>query len=157
VGCLATEDVADKYDLFNATETVLLAHAKEFLNPRIPLAEIPPGKAHWIRNPKKVLALLDALKCTPIQDPPKNPKRSFALVFLPDDPRSRTSFFLDENLNILPGFLEHGAEYGSLFYRTSDDFKMILLHLIESCPACRAAFPVLKREWPEDARKRNRG
>ena len=52
-----------------------------------------------------------------------------------------------------PGFAQHGARYGSQFYRTSDRFKQLILKRIESCPACRAYHPVLAREFPKEEKK----
>ncbi len=149
-GCVFYDDLASTYDLIEDTEAVLIAHAEDFQNPDLPYDRIPPGRAHWIAGPKKVLALLESMRFEPVSEPPDDHSAVFALVFLPSDPNSRIIFYLDKNLNLLPGFRQHGVDYGGKFYRTSDEFKIIVLGLIESCPHCRERLPALRREWPED-------
>lgn len=149
-GCVFYENVADLHSLNEGTVAVLVAHAGEFRKPDVPYDKIPPGKAHWIAGPGRVARLLGTMDFEPVSDPPKDPEEMFALVFIPDDPSSRTIFFLDRNLNLLPGFRQHGVDYGGEYYRTSDEFKMIILSLIEPCPQCREYLPSLGKEWPED-------
>lgn len=152
-GCNLTEDVADQYDLYRETRMVLVAHLPEFRDPSIPLEKIPPGKGHWISNPKAVAELLAAMEFVP-DDPPADAEPKFALVFIPEDPLSRMVFNLDGNLNLLPGFRHHGSLYGSRFFKTTDKFKKILLRMLEPCPQCRVYHPVLATDPP---RPKNKG
>jgi len=148
-GCFFLEDVAQKYDLYEETRAVLLAQAPAFHNSSVPIQKIPAGRAHWFVRPDDVRKLLEAMSFEPLSEAPEKRNEAFALVFLPSDPVSRMVFFLDRNLNLLPGFLHHGAHYGSSFYRTSDEFKLLILSRIESCPSTREFLPDLKREWSE--------
>lgn len=149
-GCVFYDDLAEEHDLYVSTRAVLLAHAPAFRDVSVPLGRIPPGQAHWWTRPSEVRALLSTLAFEPIPDPPEERKEVFALVFLPEDAEDRITFFLDANLNLLPGFLRHGEMYGNKFYRSSDAFKILLLRRIESCPVTRAYLPVLGRERPRD-------
>jgi hypothetical protein len=63
--------------------------------------------------------------------------RALAVLFVPEDPTDRKTIELDEHLDILPGYVQHGTPYVRPAFHTAPEFKRAVLDVLGECRVCR--------------------
>ena len=155
-GCTSWEPLAGMYGLVpSETQRIAVVHARAFWEAGT-LDEVPAGKIHWIERPGAILEFLGAMEG---QEAPKGLRgdgkegghRALAVLFFPEDAFSRKQIELDEHLDILPGYTQHGTVVTRSAYFTSSRFKRAVVDVLGECPVCRDYLGIHPRGGEADA------
>ena len=144
-GCTPYQPLAGQYGLRpSETQRICLVHARAFAEAGT-LEAVPPGKIHWIEAPPAILEFLGAIEGTEVapEESLQNPDtgegghRALAVLFFPEDAFSRRAVELDEHLDLLPGYIQHGTTVARPAFHTSPRFKRAVLDALGDCRDCR--------------------
>lgn len=144
-GCTLWQPLAGQYGLRpSETQRIGLVHARAFAEAGT-LEAVPAGKIHWIDEPGAILEFLGALEGTEVDpevglqdaDTKVGGHRALAVLFFPEDAFSRKTIELDEHLDVLPGYVQHGTTVARPAFHTSPRFKRAVLDALGDCRDCR--------------------
>ena len=136
-GCVPTENLGVRFAIVpDETRRIAIVHSRAFHEAGT-LDDLPAGKCHWIEAPDDVARFLIEWTGTDNQDGEFG-KSALTLLFFPADAFSRKQFDLDQHLDVMPGYVQHGEMVTSAGYQTTTEFKTHLIARLGHCPECCA-------------------
>jgi hypothetical protein len=134
-GCNDLNDLTKQYGL-EETKLILLIRYPQYLDTRIDLQKPPAGTGFFFREGLRDGLLAEITQAMRASRPDESAP-AFAMVFFPEDEVAHKTVFLDQYLNLLPGFRYLGQDYGGPYCEGPRAFRKALLREIWKSRACQ--------------------
>lgn len=129
-GCESYEPLAGQYSLVGSEMAkIVIVHTESFYNSGT-LDDVPPGKIVTIEDAEQIMLFLKDFEGYENTDEVQGERALTVLFFPREDPYSRKSLELDENLDVRNGYMQHGELFVKPGWRTSVMFKERVLEFI---------------------------
>jgi hypothetical protein len=148
-GCESYEPLPGQYGLVGSElQKIVIVHTQEFFTSGT-LDDVAPGKIITIDKPEEILVFLKDFEGYQNTEKVQG-GRALTLLFFPQqDPFSRKSLELDENLDVRSGYMQHGEVFVKPGWRTSVIFKQRVLEFIGESAFFRDYLGVKPPDDPE--------
>lgn len=129
-GCESFEPLAGQYGLVGSElDRIVIVHTESFFTEGT-LSDVGPGKIITIDKPEEIMLFLKDFEGFENTEKVQG-GRALTLLFFPtQDPFSRKSVELDENLDVRNGYMQHGELFVKPGWHTSVTFKERVLEFI---------------------------